>query len=661
MHTLFQFVIRCVVIVSVASAALAQDKREADAARATITAVASTERVRFTAPSSVVQMHLEVYSETALKLFDFELKGGNVLDWHWQNGQAERLGAGAYLCVVTVKNLSGKITQKIGTVTVAEQQVTVGTVQAAELTAQQEQAIGPLEAEASLTVLKEDDNETPTIIAHNGEDGLIARGRGALSFRIGDFFSGKDVEQMRLTAEGYLGIGITHPQVRLDVDGLIRASQGIMFPDGTIQTTAAITSGTRRGRGDQSQTGQGAVPVKQDRTGRTGKGHGKVSPEFTSNEDLIVNGNIIFTPGLSRDITVQDNNGGIRIFANSTLTGSPATAAIQFFGNGHAGFPGQAFIDSGANDNAAVIFRTAGTGGTIAERMRITANGNVGIGTGTTAPTSKLEIAAQDGLKISGFQPFLTLNDTNTNLRSILAGGNGDFGFYPHSFIGGSPAVIIKNSSGNVGIGTTSPTLGKLQVDGGSGLGVYGTSSGALIGGVEGDNSAASGIGVIGKANAASSVGVYGRSDNGVGVNGISANGFAIRADGNAYQQRDKGGWAKAMLYVDADGNIEGCYNSQTGASLTGGTTHDGCGFHVDQQSTGFYMITSPFQVNDRFAIVSPEPANIFTPSGGQHTGANIEYFGGSSISKIMFVTTFYSDTRGASDNTTTAFTLIIY
>src|ERR1700687_1719720 len=90
----------------------------------TITASASGERVRFTAPSSVVQIRLEIYNSTGKKLFDNEVRGGNVLDWHLEDGQAEPLADDSYLCMVTVKSLSGKLTQRIGSVKVEKMRVT---------------------------------------------------------------------------------------------------------------------------------------------------------------------------------------------------------------------------------------------------------------------------------------------------------------------------------------------------------------------------------------------------------------------------------------------------------------------------------------------------------------------------------------------------------
>jgi hypothetical protein len=98
--------------------------------------------------------------------------------------------------------------------------------------------------------------------------------------------------------------------------------------------------------------------------------------------------------------------------------------------------------------------------------------GNVGIDTAT--PFSKLEIAAQDGLKIRGFQPFLTLMDTNSNgKRSLFSTGNGDAGIYTESTIGSSPALIIKDVTGNVGVGVPSPAA-KLHVSGNVKLGSAG-------------------------------------------------------------------------------------------------------------------------------------------------------------------------------------------
>src|SRR5437870_3157108 len=228
-------------ILLVVNIVCAQEQNAATGSRSTttITAAATAERVRFTAPSTVVQIRIEVYAANGEKLFDNEIRGGNVVDWHLQDGQTGRLSDGSYLCVITAKSLSGRMSQKLGIITIENTVASVQPTDKNQLTAQQAQAVGPLEENASLTVLKESENQTATVIAHNGEEGQIIRGRGALSFRIGDFFSGKDTEQMRLTPEGNLGIGIAHPQARLDVDGLIRASQGIVFPDGSIQFSAA--------------------------------------------------------------------------------------------------------------------------------------------------------------------------------------------------------------------------------------------------------------------------------------------------------------------------------------------------------------------------------------------------------------------------------------
>src|SRR5882672_5243025 len=206
MRTLFQFVIRFTLIVCLVNVAVAQDSGPANTRKTsvTVTGSASSGRVRFTAPSSVVQIRLEVYDSAARKLYDIEVRGGNVLDWQLQDGQAEPLADQTYLCAITVKSLAGKITQRIGSVTIEKGAASVQAVDALQMTAQQMQAVGPLEENASLTVLKEGETQTATVIAHNGEEGQITRGRGALSFRMGDFYSGTDKEQMRLTAEGNL-------------------------------------------------------------------------------------------------------------------------------------------------------------------------------------------------------------------------------------------------------------------------------------------------------------------------------------------------------------------------------------------------------------------------------------------------------------------------
>ena len=91
------------------------------------------------------------------------------------------------------------------------------------------------------------------------------------------------------------------------------------------------------------------------------------------------------------------------------------------------------------------------------ERARIDSSGNFGIG--TSSPGSKLEVVAQDAIRITGFQPFQTLrdsNDSNKGFRIQTAGGATLFS--NDSTGGGTYTERMRiTGGGNVGIGTNSP------------------------------------------------------------------------------------------------------------------------------------------------------------------------------------------------------------
>jgi hypothetical protein len=84
---------------------------------------------------------------------------------------------------------------------------------------------------------------------------------------------------------------------------------------------------------------------------------------------------------VAHDINVDDNKGGLRFYGCPTLTTTPQCAAIQFFGDGSSGFPGQLYIDSGSSSTAAIIFRTPNALGAITQRMSISKSGRVSVGT----------------------------------------------------------------------------------------------------------------------------------------------------------------------------------------------------------------------------------------------------------------------------------------
>jgi hypothetical protein len=139
--------------------------------------------------------------------------------------------------------------------------------------------------------------------------------------------------------------------------------------------------------------------------------------------------------------------------------------------------------------------------------MKVQSGGNVGIGTAT--PQTKLHAVGT-----SWFQ------GDNTPLpaaagKGIAIGSGGDLG-YVFAFDYGTftPQNLLLNSPGGyVGIGTLTPVLGRLHVEGGN--------TGVEIAAVYGNS--LNGRGMVGRST--NGVGVYGSSDNGLGDGGYGVYG----------------------------------------------------------------------------------------------------------------------------------------
>ncbi|MEO8436059.1 MAG: hypothetical protein ABI596_14255, partial [Pyrinomonadaceae bacterium] len=246
-----------VVVVSLASAIFAQEgpvkPGRTSATTVTVTAAAA-ELVRFTAPGEGVQLRLEVYSDMGQPVSDSGFSDGNLMDWNWRGAQAQSgVQDVDYLCLVTVKTLSGRLYQRHGMLSVRGGQASLHALEYERLKAAlalDSSRVKPAvevsgnDAATPLTLLPEGASQSVTIIAHDGRDGQVTSTEGALTFRTGDVFSGKDKEQMRITPDGRLGIGTDKPQATLDVAGDIQATgtvraNRIQFADGTVQSSGS--------------------------------------------------------------------------------------------------------------------------------------------------------------------------------------------------------------------------------------------------------------------------------------------------------------------------------------------------------------------------------------------------------------------------------------
>ena len=248
-------------------------------------------------------------------------------------------------------------------------------------------------------------------------------------------FSTASTERMRIDSSGRVGIGTTSPSEELTIRASVPKIQ-IEDSDGTNQYgqfyhSAGITSILARNNTSDGtivfQKYDGTTTDETMRIDSSGNvGIGTTSPA----EKLQVDGNIRLGP------------------AHTTRVGTDGTNAyFENFANG------------------AVIFRNNG----YTERMRINSSGNVGVG--TSSPDRKLHIN-ESASATSNFIHMTTAatgaSGSNGFLVGIGSAGNAELWNYeaqPIIFATSSSERMRIDSSGNVGIGTSSPsTFGVLAV-----------------------------------------------------------------------------------------------------------------------------------------------------------------------------------------------------
>lgn len=538
-----------------------------------VSVAAAGSRVRFAAPNQVARLKLEVFSGAGESLFELSTKG-SVIDWTLQDARGNRLADGTYLCVLTLKGVSGRLSQRLTLIELAGESVAARAGSPADLTAPQAEAVGPVEAEAAEVVVGGDDAPAATLLAHDGADGQVVTTAGALSFRGGDFFTGRDKELMRLSADG-----------SLEVSGQFFARGGIRFPDGTVLESA---KGARASRG-KGKGGAGAGDDAPDSLSATANRLAKFADAAGTLADSAVTetggqvgigtgspASLLHLAGPSGVSGITLNTPGAHRFRFQTVPAVPNWGALTLNANYNAGW----LLDETATNGWFFKLDTrggnaSGTGnGLWLYRVPAGPNphtnetamfgvssehaffaGTVGIGTATPRAAYKLDVAGRAAVSPGGSGGEIFFGSPNSETGMTISGTNradirfdgstlklvaGTGGGVPSSFNG-----ININTEGDVGIGAA-PLNAKLHVSGGDGIGIIGFSNttNAVAGvtssgiGVEGQSSGGVNIGVKGTTitngtgvsgeNFEYGIGVSGYSDSGTGIVARSTSGFLV-------------------------------------------------------------------------------------------------------------------------------------
>src|SRR5256712_10234459 len=425
---------------------------------------------RLTAPERAVQMRVQVFYPSGTPLYDSDWKRGNILD-------LSALPYGSYRLHISSRDLEGKLTEKETTLQVSPDRISIDP---------------PLPEDLKLTMT-----------AHDGTSGQIITTSGDLSFRFGDYRNKKGTEAMRLSPEGNLevkgwikaGGGIlfsdgtvidtqkklkakaeasgsgTMNQISKWIDnaGTLGDSAvsevsgnvgiGTATPSGRLHVFGAPTSDIYAGLGFDMNAGPSFnIGYGGASLGRsTGFFNVRPDPMATPpNPSLrFMTGNVqqmIITNAGNVGIGTSTPGGKLQVFATPTAdvyagfgTDMSAGPSMNFgyggatFGRG-AGFFNARPDGSAVAPNPSLRFMTVNV-----ERMIVTNDGDVGIGTST--PVVRLRVLTPGGGALR-----VEAGAVGGTLASF--GGYGDFNVDAPGVIAGR---LKLSSAGGLGIGTATP------------------------------------------------------------------------------------------------------------------------------------------------------------------------------------------------------------
>ena len=347
---------------------------------------------------------------------------------------------------------------------------------------------------------------------------------GASSANLRFYTNNSSTERMRIDSSGKVGIGTTSPREKLDIAaGRIILDQNFQFTWANGTTNRARIYGDS---GDNFIVENGSSNTERMRITSAGNvGIGTTAP--FSDLSINVGANAPSSSGnmASEGLTIHNGAGG---------------RAVQIGVNESGAYN---YIQSSYVNNSNVAVNLAFFTGA-SERMRINTSGNVGIG--TTSPTHllTLESASSPGIKIKDTTNAVTLLAYSQNSDAHL----GTYSNHPLILDTNSTERIRITSSGNVGIGTTSPAV-KFEIS------ESGAANLRLTSGVSDADDVAA---VISFSNAAGSGGVQGRIEN-----------VATEDNDTVFKfYNDSGTSAKMTLNPNGNMTIAGTLTQNSDASL---------------------------------------------------------------------------------------------